>query len=841
MLHIHGQVTNLENGRLDLDAAVFRSRSGDVTLSQTEIGLLRYMLERPNEDLTRTRLHTDVWGYAPSVQSRSCDTAMRRLRAKIERDPAAPRHLLTVRSVGYRFAPLESAVSAGVESSDGLIGQRDALAEVVTALAMPGRLIAVTGAPGVGKSRVAAEAICQAKGPLTLHIDCSGILDSPQLLCVLADRLALPPEDAHVHAIARVLVMQPVTLFLDNCEHLLESMATWSAWAERAPSARILLTSRSRIPGQDVEEVRVAPLQIADAMALFASRSDREFDSADAEVVQQIVTSCDCLPLAIELAAARGRLMAPQELLRRLNRSLTLLRDRARVPRHATLEATLRVSWELLSPDEQAALGQATVFIGGFGLRAAEEVVELESADPLDVFEALADHSLLRLQSTPGGMRISLSETVHAFASERAAETTMTGALQRHARYYASMGPEQPDTGWRLPIQRADVDNALQATRAMILTGQWTAAARAWLAAGSNRIGHAPWSQLLQLVDALLGGALSAPWRARVLVDKGLLLRDLRHLRPGTEALVEALALAQELGLTAIRDRAELGLAGLALFRSNFPEADERLQRLATRQTVNDDPVFAGLVHRQRFSLAQWQGDTAAAHKHLDAALQAFIVGNAPEEESVVRSLLGVLLTTADQLDLAQVQLRLAVDGARVHSTPLWLARALLPLAHNRGRAGAFDEAAEIYEEARVLFTRIGRVAGAAIATGQLGITALRLGDDTLAESHLRSAIGVLGALEGAAFLGQTAILHCALATVLMRTGRQPLAEARISKGVAARPVVTNPAMRIALELMLAEAFSALGRTREVELARTCAEEHGASERLLMGTDGHTP
>jgi len=834
-------MTGLENGQLDLEAAIFRARSGDVTLTQTEVRLLRYLLERPGQDLSREQLHVDVWGYAPSVQSRSCDTAMRRLRAKVERDPAKPTHLLTVPALGYRFAPLASRETAPSEPENDFIGQVSALQLIQSALDAPGRLVAVTGPPGVGKSRVAAEAVRRADGPPALHLDCSGILDPPQLLCAVADRLSLPPEDAHAAQIGRVLELQPITLFLDNCEHLLEDASTWAGWADRALDARILVTSRTRLPGHRAVEVRVAPLDVADAVRLFAHRSDRVVSVDEADVVREIVTSCDCLPLAIELAAARARLMAPRDLLRRLNRSLTLLRDRSRTPRHATLEATLRVSWELLSHEEQTALGQATVFTGGFDLGAAEAVIQLGVNDTLDVFEALADHSLLRLETKQTGTRITLSETVRAFASERAAETTMSDALRRHAAYYAKMGPSTPDSGWRSSVAKADVENALEATRAMLVTHQWTDAARAWLGAGSQRTGHAPWTQVLELGDALLAGQVPEPWRARVLLIKGLLQRDLRHLQEGTESLQKALALAETLKLNGVRDRAELGLAGLALSRSDLTETEMRLDALAARVEIGREPVFDGLMHRQRFSLAQWQGKSDAAHRHLDAALQSFVMGEAPEEESFARSLLGVLLTTEDRLDLAEVQLRLAVKGIRRHSTPLWLARGLLPLAHNRGRAGAFDEAELLYDEARALFIQIGRVAGAAIATGQMGVMALRRGDEPLAESRLRQAIGVLGGLQGTGFHGQTAILQAALALVLTRTGRRALANTRTNEALAARPLLTSSAMRIAFELMLSETLDALGRLDEAAAARTLAEEYGASPRLLAKSAGLTP
>jgi len=187
------------------------------------------------------------------------------------------------------------------------------------------------------------------------------------------------------------------------------------------------------------------------------------------------------------------------------------------------------------------------------------------------------------------------------------------------------------------------------------------------------------------------------------------------------------------------------------------------------------------------------------------------------------------------------VQLRLEVAGARAHSSPLWLARALLPLAHNRGRVGANAEAEELYDEARALFLQIGRAAGAAIATGQMGVLALERGEVTLAESRLRRAIGVLGGLEGAGFLGQTAILQAALARVLVRTGRAQLAEARLDEALAARPHITNSSMRIALELAYVRALVELGRHDEAETARTLAAEHGASARLLAVTGGHTP
>lgn len=570
---------NLEHGQLDLDGSVFRARTGDIRLTQTEVRLLRYLLKHEGQELSREQLHVDVWEFAPSVRSRSCDTAMRRLRAKIERDPAAPRHLVTVPNVGYRFVSLGSdrGSAPSTEADSDFIGHHEAVAETVAALASGGRVIAVTGPPGVGKSRVALEAARRAAGPPMLLVDCSPLLDPEQLVCAIADRLELPPEDARGAAIARVLGLAPMTLVLDDAEHLLDGLAGWIRWADAARQSRILITSRTRPPPGAATEVRVAPLSVSEAIALFARRTDSPVAAADEETIRQLVASCDCLPLAIELAAARARLMSPADLLRRLSQSLTMLRDRARPPRHATLEATLRVSWQLLSPAEQLGLGQATVFVGGFDLGAAEAVVDLGAADPLDVFEALADHSLLRLQTTRSGTRITLSETVRAFASERAAESTMSGALQRHARYYAAMGPADPDGDWRIKIPKADVPNALEATRALLVTHRWELAARAWLAAWSHRVGHAPSSQILALAEQLLGGDLPAAWAARVELTRGLLLRDLRQLGSSTTALERATALAIQERMPATRDRAELGLACVERGQSRVAEARDRL------------------------------------------------------------------------------------------------------------------------------------------------------------------------------------------------------------------------------------------------------------------------
>nr|WP_202514641.1 MULTISPECIES: BTAD domain-containing putative transcriptional regulator [unclassified Streptomyces] len=278
----------------------------------------------------------------------------------------------------------------------------------------------------------------------------------------------------------------PVLLILDNCEHVIGAAAALAeTLLTRCPHLRILATSREplAVPGESVRPV--GPLPADPAHRLFTERAravrpgfDPDHEPAhDAEAVAEICRRLDGQPLAIELAAARLRLLGPRQIADRLDDRFRLLTGGSRtvLPRQQTLRAVVDWSWDLLYEDERTALRQVSVFAGGWDLTAAEAVIRTPS-DTADLLGALVDKSLVvAAPGADGAMRYRLLETIHEYATERSAEApeVRAAAERAHTAYFLALVEEAEPrlrSGDQLPwIQRleTELDNiraALQRT-----------------------------------------------------------------------------------------------------------------------------------------------------------------------------------------------------------------------------------------------------------------------------------------------------------------------------------------------------------------------------------------
>ncbi|WP_329196267.1 ATP-binding protein [Streptomyces sp. NBC_01435] len=272
------------------------------------------------------------------------------------------------------------------------------------------------------------------------------------------------PTGLLVEHLARRSRIRPFLLILDNCEHVIDAAATLAeTLLTHCPQLRILATSREPlgVPGESVHPV--GPLPADPAHRLFAERARAVrpgFDlgqeaAGDADAVAEICRRLDGQPLAIELAAARLRMLGPRQIADRLDDRFRLLTGGSRtvLPRQQTLRAVVDWSWDLLDEDERTALRQVSVFAGGWDLRAAEAVVTPgpSPAGPApasarlsaaDLIGALVDKSLVVATPTATGeMRYRLLETIHEYAGERAVEAPeiRAAAADAHTAYFLAL------------------------------------------------------------------------------------------------------------------------------------------------------------------------------------------------------------------------------------------------------------------------------------------------------------------------------------------------------------------------------------------------------------------
>ncbi len=350
----------------------------------------------------------------------------------------------------------------------GRAAETEALAEIL--LRPKARAVTLTGAPGIGKTRLALEVAGSLAGRFssgTAFVDLSAVTDPAAVGAAIAQALGVREVSAQplLETLRNAIAGQRLLLVLDNFEQVLPAAPVVAVLLDGCPSLTVLLTSRAplRITGE--QEFPVPPLALPErrsaakpqalsevaSVALFVERAravrpEFTLTSANAAAVADICIRLDGIPLAIELAAARVKLLTPLGILRRLRSSLDLLSRQSPdvPPRHRTLRQAIRWSYELLQASEQVLLRRLAVFSGGATLDAVETVCR-EETDPaggvLDGLASLVDNSLLLQDPQPDGeSRFRMLETIREFAREELEASAEGPALwERHAAYFAQL------------------------------------------------------------------------------------------------------------------------------------------------------------------------------------------------------------------------------------------------------------------------------------------------------------------------------------------------------------------------------------------------------------------
>ncbi len=359
------------------------------------------------------------------------------------------------------FPPLKTldATSLPVAAS-ALIGREREVSELVSLLRDRHRLITVTGPGGTGKTRLAlqvAAELVDAYSDGVFWVPLAGVADAELVLPAMRQAFGARDELAHD------LRERELLFVLDTFEHLVAAASDLAEVLAGASELRLLVTSRVPLHISAEFEYPVDPLSATNATTLFVERAravGREL-TVD-ETVNQICVRLDNLPLALELAAARTKLLDPASLLVRLERRLPLLAGGPTdVPeRQRTLRAAIAWSYDLLDEDAKALFRRLAVFAGGFSLEAAEEVGDAD----LDVLSRLVDASLLK---SVGDGRLLMLGTIREYGLERLEETgEAPGTRDRHATHFARLADRRwpelvrgNNPTWTLSTVQLDVRN----------------------------------------------------------------------------------------------------------------------------------------------------------------------------------------------------------------------------------------------------------------------------------------------------------------------------------------------------------------------------------------------
>jgi len=404
------------------------------------------------------------------------------------------------------------------------IGREQELEQTAAALDQA-RVVTLTGAGGVGKTRLALQSAIQvsprfAGGAWLCELapvrDPAGVDDAVAAVFSVTTRAGQVTREA----LAEFLRGKQLLLVLDNCEHLIEGAAALAGVLARSCERMVILaTSRESLGIEGERLVPVPPLGVpgpgvalettagTEAVRLFTERAAAvkpgfQVTAANAAAVVAVVRRLDGVPLAIELAAARVPAMTPVELARRLERSFAVLGTgrRGTVARQQTLRATIDWSFQLLSESEQKLLTRLAVFAGGASLAAVEAVCSTDGVDPGAVFEllaALVARSLVVAEEHGSETRYRLLETIRQYGEERLDQVSESERWRaRHAGYYADLLTQvrdrahdpNPEVFWGVRVS-AERDNLLAAWSWAIGTGNVGTAFRSWPGSLRSRSG----------------------------------------------------------------------------------------------------------------------------------------------------------------------------------------------------------------------------------------------------------------------------------------------------------------------------------------------------------------
>jgi len=343
------------------------------------------------------------------------------------KDLSAPERLFQLGSAKFPLLRTLHQTNLPIATTE-FLGRRRELAEVMGLLAREDvRLVTLTGAGGTGKTRLALAAAGASAGAYpdgVWWVPLASLRDPTLVLEQARQALGLHGDIAGQLADKRVLVL------FDNFEHVVAAAGDLADVLKQCPNLRLLVTSREPLRLAGEREYVVLPLLEEDAVALF---SERAFGAgaAQADTVLAICRRLDCLPLATELAAARTRVLSPEQILERLEQRLPLLRGGPRdaPERQRALRATIDWSHELLRPDEQRLFARLAVFVGGSTLEAVEQVARAD----LDTLQSLVEKNLLRHSED----RFWMLETIREYALEQLrAAGEESQAQERHGSYY---------------------------------------------------------------------------------------------------------------------------------------------------------------------------------------------------------------------------------------------------------------------------------------------------------------------------------------------------------------------------------------------------------------------
>jgi predicted ATPase/class 3 adenylate cyclase len=622
-----------------------------------------------------------------------------------------------------------------------LVGREKEVSEVCDLLrGTETRLLTLTGPGGTGKTRLALQAAADLLDDFpdgTFFVPLATLSEAELFLSTVAETLGVREtgEQPLDESLKDYLKERRLLLVLDNFEQVLGAAPTVTELLAAAPGLKVLATSRAPLGLYGEQEYAVPPLSVPDvrhlpdfktlsqyeAVRLFIERAksakvDFEVTDESAPAVAEICVRLDGLPLAIELAAARIKMLPPKAMLQRLSSRLKLLTGGARdLPvRQRTLRGAIEWSHTLLGDGEKTLFARMAVFSGGRTLEAVEAVCDAQGDLPVDSFEgvsSLLDKSLLRQEEGPEGEpRFVMLETIHEYAREKLQESGEAEVIGRaHTEYFLALAEEaEPElvgtdqVSW-MDVLEAEHDNLRAALSRSLEAGDSGSALR-------------------------IGGALWRFWNVR------------GHFSEGRRWLTAGLS-GEGAAALSLRARASLGLGYLELRQGDYPRAVEDLEvshslyrEIGDRRGEAYALCFLGWIALDR-------NEFDRAEELLEESLALSRAAGTARDVSVSLNALAMLKVYRGDHERATAMQEECLSLAREAGDVQIIAVLTYNLGFTAAMTGEYERAEAFVREAQALFREVGDRGMAPLASNRLGFLALSQDDPDRAEELCVEAI----------------------------------------------------------------------------------------------------
>jgi predicted ATPase/class 3 adenylate cyclase len=627
------------------------------------------------------------------------------------KDLAHPEHLyqLVIQGLHEDFPPprtLDARPNNLPVQITSFIGRDKELAQVKNLLVNGTRLLTLTGPGGTGKTRLALQAAAETLTEFAdgaYFVDLAPIGDPGLVVSTIAEALGVTEQAGRPlqESLAAHLKEKEMLLVLDNFEQVVDAGAAVEQLLQAASRLKILVTSRAVLHRYGESEFPVPPLALPDpshlpevsalsqyeSVALFIERAmavkpNFNVTNDNAPAVAEITARLDGLPLAIELAASRVKLLTPRQILERLEQRLPLLTSRiADAPeRRRTLRGTIEWSYDLLDEDERRLFEHASVFMGGGTIEAMESVCSLTGAtDALEGLASLVDKSLIRqVETEQGDPRFMMLETIREYAQDRLREHGEWDDLaRRHAHFFLALAEEaEPNlTGpngvrWVERLNQ-DHDNIRAALR---------------------------WSIEADVAEAglRLAGAVWRFWHQRA------------HFHEARAWFDELLALPSAAEAGAARAIGLTGLGGIAYWQGDYPAAESAYREAVDiYRAVGDDTQIAEATLNLSYMPAL-RGDIPGSRRLYEEVVDQFERLGDVEKVTFVKAMLGYALMMEGDLARARPLLEESMLVADGSGDAFATAGAHHTMGQLERLSGNLDEAAAHYRESLRRFRGAG-------------------------------------------------------------------------------------------------------------------------------------